>query len=227
MQLIKQKWVVIALLFAIALASCNTAKPAEPALDANAVYTSVAGTMFAQLNDHQTQTAQAVPSSTVTNTVPDTNTPLPVDTDTPLPTGTPFSINTPGEVVLPSTPGGLTWGETGVGCDDATYLSETEPRSGTKFSPGTNFTKTWTFQNSGTCTWINSYSFAYVTGERMGGGDVRVSMSVNYVAPGQTHSFTVDLDAPHGPGRHVGCWQMKNATGTQFGARVCVDIVVK
>lgn len=227
MQPKKLMQVAMVLLLAAALTSCNTGSATKPPQDAVAIYTSVAGTMIAQLGDQQTQTAQAVPPSpAASSTAPATLEPPPTVPE--LPSNTPISINTPGSVVLqPTSIGGLTYGVTGVGCDDAAYLSTTEPGDGTKFKGGTNFTKTWTFQNTGTCTWINSFSFAFVTGDRMGGRDVPISRSVDFVTPGHTHSFTVNLEAPRGAGEYRGCWQMKNATGTQFGARVCVDIVVK
>jgi hypothetical protein len=227
MQPIKLMQVVMVALLAATLTSCNTASATEPAQDAIAIYTSVAGTMIAQLGDQQTQTAQAVPPSpAASSTVQATLEPPPTIPE--LPSNTPFSINTPGSLVTPPTSvGGLTYGVTGVGCNDAAYLSTTEPGDGTKFKGGVNFTKSWTFQNTGTCTWINSYSFAFVTGDRLGGKDVPISRSVDFVTPGHIHSFTVNLEAPRRAGEYRGCWQMKNDIGTQFGARVCVDIVVK
>jgi hypothetical protein len=227
MQRIKLIRMATVLVLAAVIASCNTGQAPEPAQDANAIYTSVAGTMFAQLHDRQTQTAQAVPPSPLPSlTAPATLEPPPTLPE--IPSNTPIVFNTPNSAALPPTSvGGLTYGVTGVGCDDAAYLSTTEPGDGTKFKGGVNFTKSWTFQNTGTCTWINSFSFAYINGDRMGGKDVLISRSVDFVTPGHTHAFTVSLEAPRGPGEYRGCWQMKNATGTQFGARVCVDIVVK
>ena len=63
MRLKKYLWLATAILLVLGLASCNIDKAPEPTTDANAVYTSVAGTMIAQLNGQLTQTAQAVPST--------------------------------------------------------------------------------------------------------------------------------------------------------------------
>ena len=227
MKFLKLLWVVTVLLLAAALTSCNIGSTPAPAQDANAIYTSVAGTMIAQFNDQQTQTAQAIPPSPLAGpTIADTFTPLPIFTEIPL--GMPISINTPVSVILPTpSTGGLTWGETGIGCDDATYLSETEPARGTMFRVGDHFAKSWSFQNTGTCIWINSYTFAFISGSRMGGKDIPISRTVDFTVPGKSHTFTINFVAPHGAGHYTGAWQMKNATGTQFGARVWVDIVVK
>ena len=226
MRFMKLFWVVTALLLTAGLTSCSGTAP-EPTQDVNAVYTSVAGTMVAQFNGQQTQTAQAVPPSPTASPT-ELAIVLPAPTIAVEPSQTPFLINTPSIAVLPATStGGLTFGETGVGCDNATYLSETEPGRGTLFKPGINFTKAWTFQNSGTCTWINSYTFAFISGDQMGGRDIRLYKTVDFTAPGLNHTFVVNFQAPHGGGHYQGFWQMKNATGTEFGARVVIDIVVK
>ena len=61
MQITKSFGVATVLVLAAALTSCNIGKAPEPTQDVNAIYTSAAGTMVAQLNDQQTQTAQAIP----------------------------------------------------------------------------------------------------------------------------------------------------------------------
>ncbi len=55
MRLKKYPWLATAIVLAFGLASCNINKAPEPTTDANAVYTSVAGTMIAQLNDQLTK----------------------------------------------------------------------------------------------------------------------------------------------------------------------------
>lgn len=214
-------------LLAAALTACSAAKAPEPTLDSNAIYTSVAGTMIAQLNDHQTQTAQAVPASPQASpTAFDTFTPLPTFPVTPL--LTPLTLNTPGGALSP-TPSfaGGTPGGTGAGCADGTFISETEPRDGTKFSKGENFSKSWTFQNTGTCVWINSFAFGFQTGDRLNGKNVVISRTVDYVSPGQIKTFTINFEAPQASGRYKGYWQMRDAGGGSFGSRVWVDIIVK
>ncbi len=226
MRLIKLIWLLTALLLTATLSSCSGTAP-EPTQDVNSVYTSVAGTMVSQFNDQQTQTAQAVPPSPFASpTALDTFTPMPTYPVTP--SGTPFSINTPSGIILavPSTGGG-TPGSTRVGCDDAMYVSESGPGFGEKFSPGVNFTKSWTLQNSGNCPWINSFTFGFVSGDRMGGREILITRHVDFVAPGQNHTFSVFFQAPHASGHYHGVWQMKNPANIEFGTQETVDIIVK
>lgn len=220
MRIKKLTWAGILLFVAAALASCNVGSTPEPTIDVNAIFTLAAATMDAQLNSQETQTAQAA-----SPTSPATMTPAP--TFPVIPLGTPLSGNTPGGAVLPTTStGGGGLGSTAVGCDDASFQSETIP-DGTQFNAGDDFTKSWSFQNTGTCTWNSGYSFAFVTGDLMGGKDILISKDADFTAPGHSQAFNVKLTAPATAGEYKGFWQMKNAAGTAFGSRVWVDIVVK
>lgn len=215
-------WTVTTLLLAAALTSCNIGATPQPTIDVNAIFTFAAGTMNAQLNDQGTQTAQAA-------------SPTPAATFTPLatfpvtPLGTPFSITTPGGgAALPTTAsGGGTLGSTAVGCDNSNYLSETKPDDGTQVTAGTDFTKGWSLQNTGTCAWKAGYSFAFDSGDQMAGKDIVLSKSEDFTDPGHSQTFIIKLQAPASAGEYKGYWRMKNATGTAFGSRVWVDIVVK
>ena len=102
MQFKKLAGVVAASVLSAALASCNIGKSPEPTIDVNAVYTAAAGTMVAQLNDQQTQTAQAVtPTPFASPTALDTIAPLGTfptgfgGTPIGTPFGTPFTFGTP------------------------------------------------------------------------------------------------------------------------------------
>jgi hypothetical protein len=210
----------VTLFLAAGLASCNIGSTPQPTIDVNAIFTYAAGTMNAQLNDQGTQTAQAA-------------SPTPAATFTPLPTfpvvplGTPFSISTPGAALPTTSTGGNTLGSTAVGCDNATYISETKPNDGTQINGGDTFTKGWSFQNSGTCTWNTGYSFAFDSGELMGGKDIVINKEEDFTDPGHSQTFIVHLQAPTTAGEYKGYWRMKNAAGTPFGSRVWLDIVVK
>jgi hypothetical protein len=219
MKIKKPIWAGIALLLSGALVSCNIGSAPEPTLDVNAIFTFAASTMNAQLNDQQTQTALAV-------------SPTPLVTFTPLPTfpvqplTTPFPISTSAGAVIPTTSSGGSLGSTAVGCDNANFVSETIP-DGKQFTAGDTFTKSWSFQNTGTCTWNNGYTFAFITGDLMGGKDIVISKDADFTDPGHTQTFNEKLQAPATIGEYKGFWQMKNAQGTVFGSRVWVDIVVK
>jgi hypothetical protein len=114
-----------------------------------------------------------------------------------------------------------------VGCDDATYLSETKPDDGTQVTAGDTFTKGWSLQNKGTCTWNVGYTFAFDSGDQMAGTNIAISKDADFTAPGHSQTFIIKLKAPATAGEYKGYWKMKNAQGTAFGSRVWVDIVVK
>jgi hypothetical protein len=212
---------VVAILIAAALAGCGSGSTPVPTTDVNAIFTFAASTMNAELNDQGTQTAQAAsPTPLVTFTALPT---FPV-----IPLRTPFSVGTASGAVLPTTStGGSTAGSTAVGCDNSTYLSETTPNDGTQITAGDTFKKGWGLKNSGTCAWNAGYSFAFITGDQMGGKDIVLSKSADFTDPGNSNTFLVTLVAPATAGEYKGYWQMKNAAGTAFGSRVWVDIVVK
>lgn len=211
----------IAIILAAGLASCNAGSTPEPTIDVNAIFTFAAGTMNAQLNDRETQTAQAAsPTPEVTFT--------PLPTFPVIPLGTPFSVGTPGGAVFPTaSTGGSSLGSTAVGCDDATYLSETKPDDGTKVTAGDTFSKGWSLQNTGTCTWNAGYTFAFDSGDLMTGKDILISKDSDFTEPGHSQTFIVKLQAPATAGEYKGYWRMKNAQGVAFGSRVWVDIVVQ
>jgi hypothetical protein len=232
MQHKKFVWLALVVVLAASLVSCNIGKAPEPTQDVNAIYTSAAGTALAQIGDQMTQTAQALP-------------PTPTDTPTsaPLPTlplsanatpfgvaGTQFVFNTPGGAALLPTatlvPSGAGTGSTAVGCNDSLFLQETIP-DGTIMAKGKTFSKVWQFQNTGTCTWDDGYSFVFVSGDQMSGNNIGFHKSADFVKPGGGTSFIVNMVAPTVAGTYKGFWQMKNDAGQFFGTRVWVSIVVQ
>jgi len=227
---------VAVLLLAAALASCNIGKAPEPTADVNAIFTSAAGTMIAQLNDQQTQTAVAIPPSSASS-------PTPLDTFTPLPTfsigstpfgSTPLIFVTPGLGVTPLAPlatsvpaGGVTNGFA-VGCNNAELIGETVP-DGTIIHPAKKFDKAWSLQNTGTCTWDEGYSFQFKSGEQLQGQNVLItkqSSKGDFTAPGHSQAFIIQMWAPGTAAEYKGYWQMKGDDGKWFGSLVSVDIVV-
>jgi Ig-like domain from next to BRCA1 gene len=111
------------------------------------------------------------------------------------------------------------------GCvDGAQYVADVTVPDDTVFAPGATFTKTWRLKNTGTCTWVGSYAYAFVGGEAMG-GPPSVSVTGN-VAPGSQYDVSVNLKAPATPGTYKGTWQMRNSGGALFGTKPFVQIVV-
>src|SRR5271169_968606 len=233
MQLKKYRWLTITFLLAVGLASCNISKAPEPTQDVNAVYTSVASTMIAQLNDQLTQTAQAVPPTALAS-------PTELPTLPPLPTISIESTNIPvsaSSSVTPITvftpvggtpPAGGTGGtsSTAVGCADSAFVLDISIQDGTAEKPGTAFTKTWRMQNTGTCTWGVGFKFAFAYGSKMGGSDFTITRKSDFHAAGGTKDIGVKLTAPTVPNTYTGCWKMQTDQGYWFGAVACVTIKV-
>jgi hypothetical protein len=220
---------LMSILLVLILASCNLGKSPEPTADVNAVYTSVAGTMIAQLNDQLTQTAQAVPSESLASptespTLPPLPT-LPIGTDI-----TPFSPTAAFGVVTsaagPPPAAGTGSGSTAVGCADSIFVADITIPDGTVEKPGATFKKVWRMQNSGTCNWGDGFVFAFVYGSNMGGGSIKITDQSHFVAPGGTGDFGVNMTAPAIPNTYGGCWRMQTNSGFFFGQLACVKIKV-
>ncbi len=106
------------------------------------------------------------------------------------------------------------------GCDRAQFISDITVPDGTVFAPNATFTKTWRLKNVGTCTWTTGYSLVFVSGDRMGGADSLLPVTV---VPGQTVDLGINLTAPSVAGSYRGYWQFKNASGGLFGIGTNAD----
>src|ERR1700690_2323902 len=214
MQFKRLTWAVAALLLTTALTSCNIGKAPEPTTDVNAVFTSAAGTMIAQLNDQQTQTASAVsPTPPSSPTSLDTFTPLPTFAQGSTVLGTPFLFGTPGVGLTPLAPLATIAPTTGsgstsfaVGCNNAEFIGETVP-DGTIIHPAKQFDKAWSLLNNGTCTWDAGYSFEFKSGEQLQGQNVLItnqSPKTDFTAPGHSKSFIINMWSPVTAGEYKG-----------------------
>ena len=170
-----------------------------------------------QISTLAAQTVQAWQTQNApTQTQQATRTPQP--TQSPLPTQTPYPTYTPAVTSTPKTPPTATPHP----CNQAYFVSETI-LDGTKFSPGTEFTKSWRLKNIGTCTWNPNYKLVFFSGDQMSGPN---SVKLNdYVAPGEKIDILVSLKAPSKPGTYTGYWKMQADDGYKF-AQVYVQIKV-
>src|SRR5512133_2292251 len=83
-------------------------------------------------------------------------------------------------------------------CDWAQFVTDVTVPDGTRYDPGTAFTKTWRLRNIGTCPWSKSYTMVYDAGEKMG-----TTLSVPFTAdvpPGGTIDLSVNMTAPSNAG---------------------------
>jgi uncharacterized protein YkwD len=129
----------------------------------------------------------------VTATLPSTRTPYARRTETPVASDTSsVSITAPAHCK-----------------DSAVLLQDVTIADGTNVAYGAKFTKTWQFQNTGTCPW-NGYSIAFVSGDRMGAPD---ASPIPETAPKSNVNVSVDLAAPTVDGVYTGFFELRNAAG--------------
>ena len=150
---------------------------------------------------------------------------LATPTITLLPSTTPTTWSSP--TLIPSTAPTLqnvsVSYSTANGCYNAAYVSDVTIPDGTVLAPGESFTKTWKFQNSGTCDWDEDFVLTFETGTDMDGEDTVIDETVT---TGETASLSVVLVAPETEGTYTGYWRLSTASGAAFGQSVFVMIVV-
>ncbi len=83
------------------------------------------------------------------------------------------------------------------------------------FLPGKSFSKTWRLVNAGSCTWDDSYSVVWFSGDDL--GVVRAQLFNTVVPPGKSVDVTVDLVAPKSPGAYQSNWKLRNNKDVLFG----------
>ena len=180
------------------LSACGQIIPTE---DPGAEITKVAMTVQAQL----TEIGKLTPSATATSNATATPTPIPA---TQTPSGPTL---TPTKTAYPTYAVGSTTG------DHSIFVKDITVPDGTVFTPGTAFTKTWLFTNSGNTTWTTNYKLVYVDGTATGANN---SLSVNLpseVAPGGSVEVSVNFIAPTANGSYNSWWQLYSANGILFG----------
>ncbi len=179
-------------------------RPAGPAPQASSpaeVYTAAALTAAAQ-----------TPVATSTPTGTDTPSPSPSSTDFPQFSFTPLTTLIPGGTDIAANP-----------CNNSIYVSDVTIPDNTVMAPGTNFVKTWAFQNTGTCSWTTSYQLIFVSGDQMGGKATSLTQAA---APFAQVQASVALTAPATQGTYTGYWRLADNQGNGFGGIVFVKIVV-
>jgi hypothetical protein len=149
---------------------------------------------------------------------------------TPSPTATVFVTTTPFALptIIPATVTSqkvvsYSSASTANGCNDADYVSDVTVTDGTVLAPGEAFTKTWEFQNAGTCAWNEEYQIMFVSGTDMDGDTTEIDQDVE---AGDTGDISVSLVAPGSEGSYTGYWRLADEDGNLFGQSVYVLIVV-
>ncbi len=203
-----QKKVTVSLISAILiisiLAGCGKNTPTvEPSVR----ITEIASTVQAEL----TSIALLTPSATAT--LP------PTATSTQAPATSTMAV-TP-TAVTPT----LRYFATGVAGDNAKWLADVTIPDYALVIPSSNFTKTWSIQNTGTTTWTNDYKLIYLEGIQGSNNTVSVNLTKS-VAPGETVEVSVNFTAPAANGVYSSFWKMYTATGYIFGEVLIMYITV-
>ena len=117
------------------------------------------------------------------------------------------------DIVATNTPAGVIGAP---GCTVSARLAAENPPDGVLLKPGETFWKTWSLENTGTCTWDSTYQLVYWSGDLMGG---LTSYSLpETVAPGETKDITIYLRAPGADGIAIGYWSIQTPWNAYFGA---------
>lgn len=165
-----------------------------------------------------TAAAETIIASMPTNT----NTPRPTFTDAP--TMTPFPTLTPDPIMI------LTQSVTATStlspaeyCENIQFWADIEIDPGQKIVYDTNFTKTWSFKNLGTCPVGSGYVLTYYGGDDFGDHKGKLKTTTE---PGEIGQVSVGMKAPHKPGTYTALYMFVNPKGYFFGPTFTVRIVV-
>ncbi len=210
--------------------ACGSSIAASTPVDADAVSTSLVGTLVASL--FQTRTALAprpLPSNTATPaalpplTVPTAITATSTYLYLPPTLGifTPtFTPSVTGTVFTPTVdPNTLAYG-----CNNLVFVRDVTIPAGTTMKPGEDFGKTWKVANTGTCDWMYQYAIVLISGDAMSGKTTKLN---RVVTAGHWAELTVQMGAPKSPGTYTAYWRLSDADGHMFGASLAVSVVVE
>ena len=196
----KYLFIITILILGISLASCNYPGHVTPTTQVDVLNT-VAAQTFQVQQAIIAQTEQAAQE---------------VETATNTPSATEGEVTSSPEPEQPTATPTLTPTETTeVECDQVALFSETV-KDGTNFDPGESFTKTWTLENAGACTWDADYDVVFVSGDAMD-APASQQLTTSEVEPGETVTIAFDLEAPLSAGTHRGEFKLRNADGVLFG----------
>jgi hypothetical protein len=196
----KYLFIITIMILGIGLTGCNYPGQATPTTQVDVLNT-VAAQTFQVQQTILAQTEQATEETAAT---------------TPTPSATETEVTTSPEPEQPTATATLTPTKTTeVRCDQAAFVSETV-KDGADLDPGESFTKTWTLENTGSCTWDADYDVVFVSGDAM---DAPASQQLTNgeIEPGETVTIALDLEAPLSAGTHRGEFKLRNADGVLFG----------
>jgi hypothetical protein len=132
---------------------------------------------------------------------------------TSTPQALPTELNT-AQAVTPTSAPTLASAPADPSCVSAKLIGENPP-DGAILKPGEYFWKTWTLQNTGTCTWDTSYKLIFWSGDLLGG--LESYALPEPVAPNEQKDITIYLQAPFTEGNFAGYWRILTPWNASFG----------
>jgi len=180
------------------LLSACAPSDATPTPAPEVIYTQVAMTVQAGL----TQTAEAMPTATQTET------PVPTQTLEPTLVASPTVDSTPTQTIQPTI-------ARPANPDRADWVTQV-PADGTTMFPDQAFNLVWTVKNTGTTTWNTRYQVRYFltdTTMRFGSPDIKFPKDVK---PNESVDLTLSMKAPNRAGEFNTVWVLTNADGANF-----------
>jgi hypothetical protein len=150
-----------------------------------------------------TSVAQTVTAAIAeTQALMPTDTPFPTSTRTPTenPTATPVSASPTPQTAQDTVPPSVSQVPQPANCDNAIYIAD-----GTDLEPGSDFTKTWQLQNTGTCTWDSTYAISYAGSELLGTSSPAY-LNDDAFALGESVDISVVMLAPDTAGSYFSYW---------------------
>ena len=198
---------ILLILFSTALITACTS-PTTKQVVAPALITPTTADLFAS-------TATPEPTAQLEPTAEQTATSQPTAEVQPSPTGQPAATE---EAAIPSpTTASPTAEPNPPDCTNLfAFLGDLTVPDGTMFSQGEKFTKTWRFQNAGTCTWNTSYKIVNHSGDIM---SAPISQAFSgETPPGAIMDIGLDMVAPSRGGMHHGNWWFEAPDGQRFGS---------
>jgi len=190
------------LMLALLLGACSGTKAPSNDVVLSDIYTSVANTLAAA-----TQPVELTPTN--------------IDISTLIPTSTQI-LGFPTVSTINAYTSSTTYSYAN-GCDNSAFVGDVTIPDGSELAPSEAFTKTWKFKNTGSCTWSDSYSITFISGNEMGSSNTEIGQSV---AVGDNAEISVSLTTPDTVGTYTGYWRLANESGSIFGEKVYVQVVV-
>jgi hypothetical protein len=197
----KRSLIILPILLSVTALVLSACGPATPTQDPNAQITVIAQTVQAQL----TQVFLLTPSATAT--IPATATPTMVPA-TATPSG---PTSTPTKAAYP------TYASGGVSGDQSKFSQDITIPDGTTVTPGSTFTKTWLFVNTGTTTWTTNYKLIYFDGVNEAKNNALSVTLPKDIKPGESVQISLDFVAPTTNGTYTSWWKLFSANGVLFG----------